>query len=117
MGLIARKPVFRISDNANFKFVCSATDTSSKIVISLEACLHRILFIKRITKGLIRLRECAGWSAPVLFIIPEDRYSHVEAHIVAHIFLSPNSTEEFKEIYSFVKLSLQRDYKKMTFKL
>ena len=26
-----------------------------------------ILFKKRITKALIRLRGCAGWSAPVLF--------------------------------------------------
>ena len=26
-----------------------------------------ILSKKRITKALIRLRECAGWSAPVLF--------------------------------------------------
>ena len=29
-----------------------------------------ILFIKRITKALIRLRGCAGWSAPVLFANP-----------------------------------------------
>ena len=48
---------------------------------------------------------------------PEDRFSRVKAHIVAHIFIPPNSTEEFKEMYSFVKLSLQKDYKKMTFKL
>ena len=26
-----------------------------------------VLFKKRITKALIRLRGCAGWSAPVLF--------------------------------------------------
>ena len=36
----------------------------------------------RITKGLIRLRGCAGWSAPVLFAIPEDRFSHVEAQLI-----------------------------------
>ena len=29
-----------------------------------------ILSKKRITKALIRLRECAGWSAPVLFANP-----------------------------------------------
>ena len=31
------------------------------------ASLDMILSIKRITKALIRLRGCAGWSAPVLF--------------------------------------------------
>ena len=29
-----------------------------------------VLFKKRITKALIRLRGCAGWSAPVLFATP-----------------------------------------------
>ena len=36
---------------------------------------------KRITKALIRLRGCAGWSAPVLFQNPEDRFFRNEAHI------------------------------------
>ena len=39
-----------------------------------------ILSKKRITKALIRLRGCAGWSAPVLFANPEDRFSHVETN-------------------------------------
>ena len=29
-----------------------------------------VLYLKRITKALIRLRVCAGWSAPVLFANP-----------------------------------------------
>ena len=29
--------------------------------------LYMILYNKRITKALIRLRGCAGWSAPLLF--------------------------------------------------
>ena len=29
-----------------------------------------ILYNERITKALIRLRECAGWSAPELFATP-----------------------------------------------
>ena len=41
-----------------------------------------VLSKKRITKALIRLRRCAGWSAPVLFANPEDRFSRVAAHIV-----------------------------------
>ena len=39
-----------------------------------------ILFKKRITKALIRLRICAGWSVPFCSQTPEDRFSRVEAH-------------------------------------
>ena len=70
MGLVARKPVFRVSDNARFKPVSSATETSWKIKISHVAALHMILSKKRISKALIRLGGCAGWSAPVLFANP-----------------------------------------------
>ena len=70
MGLVVRKPVFRVSDKASFKPVSSATETSWKIEISPVASLHMILSIMRITKALIRLRGCAGWSAPVLFAKP-----------------------------------------------
>ena len=41
-----------------------------------------ILSTKRITKALIRLRECAGWFAPVLFATPEDRFSRFKARII-----------------------------------
>ena len=38
---------------------------------------------KRITKALIRLRGCAGWSAPVLFANPRRQgFSRVVAHII-----------------------------------
>ena len=37
---------------------------------------------KQIKKALIRLRGCAGWSAPMLLTKPEDRFSHVKAHIL-----------------------------------
>ena len=67
MSLVARKPVLGVSDKTSFKPVSSATDASQKIEISHVANLHMILFKKRITKALIRLRVCAGWSAPVLF--------------------------------------------------
>ena len=70
MGLDATKPVFRVSDKASFKTVSSATETSSKTEISPVASLHMILSKKRVIKALIRLRGCAGWSAPVLFANP-----------------------------------------------
>ena len=41
-----------------------------------------VLSKKRITKALIRLHGCAGWSAPVLFANPEDRFSRVAAHMM-----------------------------------
>ena len=78
MGLVVRKPVFRISDIARLKPACSATETSLKNEISLEASLDIILSSKRITKALIRLRGCAGWSVPVLFATTKDRFSSVE---------------------------------------
>ena len=41
-----------------------------------------VLFKKRITEALIRQRGCAGWSAPVLFTTPQDRFSRIEAHLL-----------------------------------
>ena len=51
--------------------VSSATRTSQKIESLPKASLHMILATKRITKALIRLRGCAGWSALVLFTNPQ----------------------------------------------
>ena len=70
LGLAARKPVFGVSGKARLKPVSSTTETSQKIEISPVASLHIILSKKRITKALIRLRGCAGWSAPVLIANP-----------------------------------------------
>ena len=59
MGLFARKPVFGVSAKVRFKPVSRATETSSKIEISLVTSLYMILSNQRITKALIRLRERA----------------------------------------------------------
>ena len=67
MGLVATKPVSGVSDKARLKPVSSATETSYKTEISLVTSLNMVLSKTRITKALIRLRGCAGWSAPVLF--------------------------------------------------
>ena len=56
-------------DKECFKPVSSAKETSLKIEISPAASLHMILSKKQ-KKALIRLRGCAGWSAPVLFTNP-----------------------------------------------
>ena len=41
---------------------------------------------KRITKALISLGGCAGWSAPLLFANPEDRFSCVEVYMILEYF-------------------------------
>ena len=67
MGLVARNPVFGVSDKTTLKPVCSASKTSLKIEISPVASLDMLLSIKRITMALISLRVCAGRSARSLF--------------------------------------------------
>ena len=74
MGLAAIKPVFGVSDKTRLKPVSSATEASLKIEISLVASLAMILSKTQITKALIRLHRCAGWSAPLLFANPEDSF-------------------------------------------
>ena len=51
-----------------------------------------LLSNKRLTKVLIRLRGCAGWSAPFGSQTAEDRFSHVAAHI--------------REVIIFISISL-----------
>ena len=81
MGLDATKPVFGVFDKAKIKPVTPATETSKKIEFSLIASLDIELSKKQITKALISLRGCAGWSASCCSQTPEDRFSRVEAHL------------------------------------
>ena len=67
VGPRREKTCLRGLRQSKFKSFSSATETSYKIVISPVAKLHMILSKMRITKALIRLSGCAGWSAPVLF--------------------------------------------------
>ena len=43
---------------------------ATRLKFLLAAYLDMVLFNKQITKALIRLRGCAGWSAPLLFANP-----------------------------------------------
>ena len=45
-----------------------------------------ILSNKQITEALIRLHECAGWSASLLFANSEDRFSWVEDHLCKYSY-------------------------------
>ena len=60
----------RVSGKAEFKPVSSATETSKTTEILLVASLNMILSKTRITRVLIRLRGCKGWSAPVFCANP-----------------------------------------------
>ena len=73
------KTCLRVSVKVRFIPACSATE------ILLAASLDMILSNKRITKALIRQRGCAGWSAPLLFANPKDKFSCIEAHIVTKL--------------------------------
>ena len=67
LGIDRTNPVLGVSDKVRFKLACSATETRWKIELSLVARLDMTLSNKQITKALIRLCGCAGWSAPLLF--------------------------------------------------
>ena len=81
MSHITRKPVFRVCDQVWLKPDCSADETSWGLEISAKASRGTILSTQRTTKVLIRLRRCAGWSAPLLFAYGINRFSHDVAHI------------------------------------
>ena len=77
------KPVFGVSDQVILKPACSATETTCNIAISRVTSLDMTLSSKvnNKTKMLIRLHSCAGWSVPLLFANPEDRFSRTKAQI------------------------------------
>ena len=70
LGREARAHVLGVPDKVRFKPASSATENSKNIRISLETSLYMILSIQQIAQALIRLREFAGWSAPLLFANP-----------------------------------------------
>ena len=73
---VTRKPVFGISDQVRLKLACSAIETSLGLVILHIETTDIILSKRWITKALVRLRGCAGWSAPLLFAYGKKRFSH-----------------------------------------
>ena len=77
------KPVFRVCDQVRLKPACllSFRDKLSLEILDIET---RGIIVSRqqTTKVLIRLRWCAGWSAPLLFAYGINKFSHDVAHIV-----------------------------------
>ena len=81
LGLIARKPVFGVPSKRVSNQSPQLQRLAKKIEILPVARLNMVLSKKRITKVLIRLRGCAGWSAPVLFANPERQVFLRQAHL------------------------------------
>ena len=54
----------------------------------------------QITKVLISLRGCAGWSATLLFANPEDRFSRIEAQILVFITLASSGASDKPFVYT-----------------
>ena len=67
MSPVTRKPVFRVCDQVRLKLAWSAIETSYKLEISDIDTRDVILSRQWITKILIRLCGCAGWSASLFF--------------------------------------------------
>ena len=67
MSHVTKKTVFGISNQVRLKLACSDSETISSLEILEKTGTGIILSKKRSTKVLIRLRGCAGWSAPLLF--------------------------------------------------
>ena len=71
-----------VSDQVRLKLACSATEASMRLEILVTETRDITLSRQRTTKALIRLRGCAGWSAPLLF-----------AYDIKHVFSWPGSKQ------------------------
>ena len=79
MGLVVIKQVFGFPTRSHAKQPAQLQRLAKKL--KLVASLDMILSIEKITKALIRLCRCAGWSVPMLLANPKDRFSYVMAHV------------------------------------
>ena len=69
-----------VSDQVGLKLACSATEASMRLEILVTETRDFKLSKQWTIKALIRLRGCAGWSAPLLF-----------AYDIRHVFSWPGS--------------------------
>ena len=79
-----------VSYQARHKPVCAATEASCSLEILAIESRDILLSQQRTTKALIRLRGCAGWSAPLLF-----------AYEIRYIFSWPGSFGSCTFLQSF----------------
>ena len=77
------KTCLRVCDQVRHKPVSAATEAMRMLEISDIETRGIILSRQRTTKVLIRLRGCAGWSAPLLFAYGINRFFHDVTHFSA----------------------------------
>ena len=75
-----RKRVFGSFRQVRLKLACSATEARLRLEILVTHTRDNTLSRQRTTKALIRLRGCAGLSAPLMF-----------AYDIRHVFSWPSS--------------------------
>ena len=92
MSLVMRKHVFGSFQPGQTQLARSATEASMRLEILVTETRDITLSRQRTTKVLIRLRGCAGWSAPLLF-----------AYDTRHVFSWPGSYE-FVSFIAFLGL-------------
>ena len=80
------KTCLRVSDQVRHRSACSSTEASLSLQILDIETRGIILYRKWTTKVLIRLRGCAGWSAPLLFAYGISRFFHDVAEL-QHVLL------------------------------
>ena len=81
MSLVTRKSVFWVFNQVRHKPACAATEASWRLEIWDIETKDIILSRQWTTKVLIRLRGCAGWTAPLLVAYDISRFSHNKAYI------------------------------------
>ena len=72
-------------------------------LVSLNLAIGIILSKQRTTKVLIRLRRCAGWSAPLLFTYGMNRFSH-DVACFSFIFLFDHPQVELRLSHMWLEL-------------
>ena len=110
MGLDLRKSVSGISDNARHTPACSVTETSYNIEHLHEAILDIILCRKQITKALIKLHGCTGWSVPLLYACNNNMISIMPLRVSKYLETNMESVLKFWR-YESCYLSLEFDSK------
>ena len=94
MGLVATKH----DSNPQLKRL------ARKFKFCWKQSLNMILSKMRITRALIRLRGCAGWSAPLLFANPEDRFFSCRGpcDVTYNFIQNHNYWKDLHQIFSYL---------------
>ena len=95
-SLVMRKPVFRVCDQVRHKPACAATEARYRLESSDIETRGIILSRQRTTMALISLRECAGWSAPLLFAYCINMFSYDVAHAITELKIDSEKILRFR---------------------